>query len=308
MSKLFFTLVCASAAAMAAAGAELADESPASVVRWICPDEPFPDGIGKMRYYRRAFETREGLVRAEARWWIDDSGCVYVDGGKGMPSSMVVDEPKDLTDVLKRPGRHVLAVQGRNMAGSGGVCLSLVLTYADGHHEVVYTDDSWRYADDVGRGATALPNWTSIEFDVSGWRPVKCFADVLAMPWMTLADMSKLMLPDERVRRDAILAARTVRVKKALKAMEGEAKPVCKIVYEKGKPYFDIGGRRFETAFYNASENWNCDSAALRRQAAMFRRRRGAENTGRSVDRPRSPVPGQHGLRLSGEVVASKAS
>ena len=232
MSKLFFTLMCASTAAMAAMGAELADESPTSVVRWICPDEPFPDGIGKMRYYRKTFETREGLVRAEARWWIDDSGCVYVDGGKGMPSSMVVDEPKVLTDVLKRPGRHVLAVQGRNMAGSGGVCLSLVLTYADGHHEVVYTDDSWRYADDVGRGATALPNWTSIEFDVSGWRPVKCFADVLAMPWMTLADMSKLMLPDERVRRDAILAARTVRVEKALKAMEGEAKPVCKIVYE----------------------------------------------------------------------------
>ena len=149
MSKFFFTLVCACAAAMAAVGAELADESPASVVRWICPDEPFPEGIGMMRYYRRAFETREGLVRAEARWWIDDSGCVYVDGGKGMPSSMVVDEPKDLTYVLKRPGRHVLAVQGRNMAGSGGVCLSLVLRYADGSHETVYTDDSWRCAADA---------------------------------------------------------------------------------------------------------------------------------------------------------------
>nr|MCR5751747.1 hypothetical protein [Kiritimatiellia bacterium] len=134
MSKLFFTLMCACAAAWAAVGAELADESPTSAVRWICPDEPFPEGIGKMRYYRRTFETREGLVRAEARWWIDDSGCVYVDGGKGMPSSMMVDEPKDLTDALKRPGRHVLAVQGRNMAGSGGVCLSLVLRYADGHH------------------------------------------------------------------------------------------------------------------------------------------------------------------------------
>ena len=129
--------------------ADVADETPTSVVRWICPDEPFADGIGKMRYYRKAFETREGLVRAEARWWIDDSGCVYVDGGKGMPSSMMVDEPKDLTDALKRPGRHVLAVQGRNMAGSGGVCLSLVLRYADGHHETVYTDGSWRCASDA---------------------------------------------------------------------------------------------------------------------------------------------------------------
>ena len=49
MSKLFFTLMCASATAMATVGAELADESPASVVRWICPDEPFPDGIARVR-------------------------------------------------------------------------------------------------------------------------------------------------------------------------------------------------------------------------------------------------------------------
>ncbi len=282
--KLVVSLIFACVMAGGSAGTELADESPASVVQWICPDEPFPDGIGKMRYYRRMFETREGLVRAEARWWIDDSGCVYVDGGKGMPSSEVIDEPKNLTAALKRPGRHVLAVQGRNMAGSGGVCLSLVLTYADGCHENVYSDGRWRYTADAqervppktpagggSRSCATASAWTAVDFDDSGWKAARPFADVLAMPWMTLADMSKLMLPDERTRRDAILAARAVRVEKALKAMEGEPKPVCKIVYEKGKPYFDIGGRRFETAFYNASENWNCDSAALRRQTAMFR-------------------------------------
>ena len=138
------------AAVQFAVAEESADYLPPSVVKWICPDEPFPDGIGKMRYYRKAFETREGLVRATARWWVDDSGCVYVDGEKGMPSSMVIDEPKDLTAVLKRPGRHVLAVQGRNMAGSGGVCLLLELEYADGRCESVYTDGSWRYAKECG--------------------------------------------------------------------------------------------------------------------------------------------------------------
>ena len=60
MNKLSTLLVCACAAVGAVVGAELADESPTSVVRWICPDEPFSDGIGKMRYYRRTFETREG--------------------------------------------------------------------------------------------------------------------------------------------------------------------------------------------------------------------------------------------------------
>ena len=252
--------------------ADVADETPTSVVRWICPDEPFADGIGKMRYYRKAFETRPGLVQATARWWVDDSGCVYVDGGKGMPSSMVVDVPKDLTAVLKRPGRHVLAVQGRNMAGSGGVCLLLELEYADGRHECVYTDGSWRCAKECGgRGATALPRWTAGDFDDSGWKAARPFADVLAAPWSSLADMSKLMLPGERKRRDAIFAARAARTAQALAAMAREERPVCRIVYDNGKPYFDIGGRRFETAFYNASENWNCDSPYLRQQAAMFR-------------------------------------
>ena len=264
--------------------ADVADESPTSVVRWICPDEPFPDGIGKMRYYRKAFETREGLVRATARWWVDDSGCVYVDGGKGMPSSMVVDEPRDLTAVLKRPGRHVLAVQGRNMAGSGGVCLLLELEYADGRHESVYTDGSWRCSADAqervppvgcfsggSRSCATAPLWASVDFDDSGWKAARPFTDALAAPWSSLADMSKLMLPDERKHKNAIFVARAARTEKALAAMAREAKPACRIVYENGKPYFDIGGRRFETAFYNASENWNCDNPYLRRQTAMFR-------------------------------------
>ena len=50
-----------------------------------------------------------------------------------------------------------------------------------------------------------------------------------------------------------------------------DEKPVCKVVYENGKPYFDIGGRRFETTYYNCSENWNGGNQALRRQVASFR-------------------------------------
>ncbi|MBR4170647.1 MAG: hypothetical protein IKR48_03245 [Kiritimatiellae bacterium] len=245
---------------------ELADEAPSSVVQWICPDEPFPDGIKKTRYYRRVFQTREGLVKALARWWIDDVGSLYVDGGKVTGGAMSVDHPADLTATLKQPGRHVLAVEGRNLAGSGGVCLLLDLEYADGRHESVYTDKSWCYAP----SASGL-GWTSIDFDDSQWQHVRAFCNVLSPPWTSLADMSQLMLPAERQRRSAIFAARQVRVEKAMAAMAREQKPVCKIVYENGKSYFDIGGRRFETSFYNASENWNCDSLSLRRQATMFR-------------------------------------
>ena len=126
----------------------IADESaeylPPSEVKWICPDEPFPDGIGKTRYYRHAFATKPGLVKATARWWVDDWGHVFVDGKKLPQSAKCTDEDVDLTALLAKPGRHVVAVEGRNLAGSGGVCLSIDLTYDGGRHESVYTDERWR--------------------------------------------------------------------------------------------------------------------------------------------------------------------
>ena len=60
----------------------LSDDLPTSVVMWVCPDEPFAAGIGKLRHYRKTFETKEGLVKATGRWWVDDTGRVFVDGAK----------------------------------------------------------------------------------------------------------------------------------------------------------------------------------------------------------------------------------
>ena len=38
-------------------GTDVSDDLPTSVVMWVCPDEPFADGIGKPRYYRKSFES-----------------------------------------------------------------------------------------------------------------------------------------------------------------------------------------------------------------------------------------------------------
>ena len=120
----------------------LQDDLPTSVVMWVCPDEPFAAGIGKPRYFRKTFETKDGLVKASARWWVDDTGTVFVDGVKMPHSAMLVDRTADLTAFLKKPGRHVLAIEGTNLAAAGGVCMSVDLEYADGRHESVYTDGS----------------------------------------------------------------------------------------------------------------------------------------------------------------------
>ena len=245
--------------------ADLADETPSSSVSWICPKEPFEAGIGKPRFYRHAFTTREGLARATGRWWIDDCGFVHMDGKRVSASAKMVETPVDMTAMLAKPGRHVLAVEGKNMAGSGGVCLSIPLEYADGKNDMVFTSESWLCA------TNAQDGWTAPAFDDSSWQSARRHGDIFAAPWCSLADMSLLAPPSEKAYHAAIRAARDARVDKALAAIARETKPVCRIVYENGKPYFDIGGRLFETAFYNCSEGWSDDNPKLRRQTALFR-------------------------------------
>ena len=55
-------LVLAFATLTIGAAEDMSDDLPTSVVMWVCPDEPFADGIGKTRHYRKAFETKDGLV------------------------------------------------------------------------------------------------------------------------------------------------------------------------------------------------------------------------------------------------------
>jgi len=265
MKRNLVSLLAVAALCAMGANVQLADEELSSSVKWICPNEAFTDGIGKQRFYRNAFETREGLVRATGRWWIDDCGSVHVDGKKVPASAKMVEKPVDLTDALAKPGRHVLAVEGKNMAGSGGVCLSVVLEYADGKNDTIFTSESWLCATNAPDG------WSAPSFDDSAWQPARRHGDVFSPPWSYLADMASLAIPSENARRAAIFAARDARATKALEAIKRETKPVCRIVYENGKPYFDIGGRRFETTFYNCSEGWSADNPKLRRQTALFR-------------------------------------
>ena len=99
---------------------------------------------------------------------MDDTGTVFVDGEKMPHSAMMVDKAADLAALLKKPGRHVLAIEGRNLAAAGGVCVSIDLEYADGRHDSVYTDGSWKCAADVGSaGRVAPPDWTTVGFDDS---------------------------------------------------------------------------------------------------------------------------------------------
>ena len=103
----------------------------------------------------------------------------------------MVDRTVDLTAHLKKPGRHVISVEGTNLAAAGGLCVSLDLEYADGRHESVYTDGSWE-----------------CKKDDSGWAAVKVYGDLFTAPWTSVADMTQMELYGERIRRAARFIAR----------------------------------------------------------------------------------------------------
>ena len=259
--------VAASATTCHAAGTfGTASDEPEASVKWICPQETFAAGIGKPRYYRRTFNVSPGLQKAVARWWLDDVGEVFMDGKQVSGNRGVrIDDPADFTDILSSPGRHCLAVRDVNLAAKGGVCLALELCYADGSVEHVHTDGSWRCAKDAAEG------WEKADFDDSPWDGARIHDDIFAGPWSARADMTLLLPIAERDAVARFRMARDARLKSVLAEMEREPKPTCRIGYDRGKAYFDIGGRRFEAAFYNASESWHDDNRKLRRQTAYFR-------------------------------------
>ena len=241
-------------------------KEPEASVKWICPRETFAAGMGKVRYYRRTFNVSSGLQKAVARWWLDDGGEIFLDGKpvSGRRGSRIAD-PADFTAALAVPGRHCLAVRNANLAGKGGVCLAIELAYAEGSTEHVHTDGSWRCAKKVTDG------WEGVDFDDASWDAAKVHDDIAAGPWSARADMTLLLPPRERDAVARFRKERDARLKSVLAAMEKEPKPICRIGYDRGKSFFDIGGRRFESTFYNASESWHDDNRKLRRQTAYFR-------------------------------------
>ena len=255
----------AAAALVSVTGMASIVEEPVSRTKWIRPDEPFREGMDKDRFYRTGFDVRPGLTNAAAFWWLDDKGALFADGKEISSTNRRLPNPGDLTAALKMPGRHVIAIRNRNLSGVGGVCFLLVLSYADGPVERVRTTDTWHCATSAPEG------WATAGFDDSAWPRARVLDDALAEPWSTLSDMTAFLDPDEKRTFEAFRAERAAAGEAAMKVLDGETKPQCRVIYEKGRARFDIGGRMFEPTFYNTSQSWRDTNRKLRRQTAYFR-------------------------------------
>lgn len=265
-TALAAALLAAFACRGARAGEVFVDEPLPGEAEWICPDESFDAGVGRPRFYRCPFDVAVGLVGATVRWWVDDVGRMWLDGLEIGRVGRTIEPAADFTERLKAPGRHVLAIEAVNMAGAGGVCLALELVYADGStNRVVTSVGEWRCA------KTPVAGWEQPAFDDGAWERPRRHGGLHSAPWCTLADMTKLASSAEKARLAGIEESRRRRLEAVEAALAQEAKAPARIVYEKGRPQFEMGGRRWGTAFYNCSEGWSLHNSRLHRQVAMFR-------------------------------------
>ena len=232
---------------------------------WIAYPEAFEKGIEKQRFFRKEVTVREGLVSAKAWHWLDDTGTIYIDGVAEPPGTVSLEGGHDMTDRLKAPGRHLLAIMDINKAASGGVVFRLELTYRDGHAEQVVSDASWRCSQAGPDG------WNTLDFNDKDWPAAMAFGNALAAPWSGIRDMTALLTPNDKARYEAWKRKDRELAVGILERLSHERKPSCRIVYERGKPMFDIGGRLYETMYYNTSENWNNHNFKLKEQVGYFR-------------------------------------
>ena len=250
-----------------AGNVDSSDEFLTSAAKWIAPDEEFSEGRCKPRFYRYQFHVDPGICKAVLRCAADDEGEVFIDGCEVTSGDLrsLMAKKVDVTTALSSPGRHVLAVMATNEHDLGGVCAALDIEYSGERRESIVSSGEWRCA------KSAPGNWAALDFDDSCWENVKEIADAFDEPWVTRMDTLAFLTAPECERYAAIREAREARANAALAVIAAEPKPVCRIVWESGKPFFDIGGQRFETMLYNCSEGWHPDNRALLRQAGYFR-------------------------------------
>lgn len=128
---------------------------------------------------RRAFNLTEAPKTATIYATGDDTVAVWVNGQK------IIDTPNiengwNTTQTasiapLLHPGKNILAVQGKNEGPVGAVLAELVV---DGK-SLLRSDASWKLLE----APTPPPDWTSANFNDTGWKAATVIAPLGQGPW-----------------------------------------------------------------------------------------------------------------------------
>ena len=160
--------------------------APAQVPQWIWSSTENRSTNKEVRYFRRTFTAKDGLILSSLAASGDDSAEIFINGVK-VASVDNWAKPK-YVDVTKRivPGENVIAARCQNEVSDAGLIVRLEMTmptlgsvrqtYNPAQHaglhwiDTVITDSKWLYSDQEAS------NWTQINFDDSAWKPAVTIA------------------------------------------------------------------------------------------------------------------------------------
>ena len=166
----------------------------AQVPQWIWTSTNNQSTTKEVRYFRKTFTAKDGLIKSHLVFSGDDKAEVFINGVR----IGTVDDwkkPKNV-DVTKRivPGQNVIAVRCENEESTAGLIVRLQMTMPTtgaAHQEynpkahaglqwndTLITDSSWVFSND--KPAT---NWTKVNFDDSSWQHAVSVARLGDKPW-----------------------------------------------------------------------------------------------------------------------------
>ncbi|MGB6220819.1 MAG: family 16 glycoside hydrolase [Haloferula sp.] len=157
------------------AAAKQAVDSQEQEIEWIWGSSQ-PKANEKV-FFRKEFVLPPGFAGATLEVVGDDAQRAWVNGhdlGMQMDWSRLVRH--EVADYLK-PGRNIIAVEGRNGTGVAGMAMRMKIKLSDGSSAELVSDGSWKVSSESAEG------WLELGFDQSGWRPATVVAKMGAAPW-----------------------------------------------------------------------------------------------------------------------------
>ncbi len=183
--KCHYAVLCCLAFAPAVARAQ--------VPQWIWSSADNRSTNKEVRYFRRTFTAKDGLILSRLSASGDDSADIFINGKK-VTSIDHWDKPK-YVDVTKRivPGENIIAARCRNETAEAGLIVRLEMTmptlgsahqaYNPTPHaglrwiDTLITDSKWVWTDHEAS------NWMQLDFDDSGWKDAVGVGKLGDKPW-----------------------------------------------------------------------------------------------------------------------------
>ncbi len=165
----------------------------AQVPQWIWSSPDNHSTQKDVRYFRRTFTAKDGLIQSVLAASGDDSAEIFINGKK-VASIENWNKPKyvDVTSSIV-PGENVIAARCQNEQAEAGLIVRLQMTsptlgsvrktYKPAQHaglhwnDTVITDKNWLCSD------REAPNWTQLAFDDSAWKPAVRVGKLGDKPW-----------------------------------------------------------------------------------------------------------------------------